>query len=108
MQNCNFPAKLNAGSSTRLPIEKTAFGGFEHQMVWIVTLCGDVGVKSLVAELRTQHAFLADEIMMLRVDLITALMKIRRRRLRRKGAKAEVVQLLRIQLQSKPRLSASD
>src|SRR6266478_7478644 len=88
--------QAGAGSSTRLPIEETAFGGLQQQTIRIVALRSDVGVKALIAELRIQQACLADGVMILRVDLLPALMKIRRRRLRRKGAKPEVVQLLRI------------
>src|SRR5260370_9469949 len=84
------------GSSTLLPIEETAFGGLQQQTVRIVALRGDVGVKALVAELRIQQARLGDGVMILRVDLLPALMKIRRRRLRLKGAKPEEVQLFRI------------
>src|SRR5258705_9416069 len=84
------------GGATRLPIEETAFGSFEQQTIRIVALRSDVSVKALVAELRIQQASLADDKMMLNVDLIAALMKIRRRRLRRKGVKDEEVELLRI------------
>jgi len=35
------------GSSTRLPIEESAFGGFQQQTVRIVALRGDVGIKAL-------------------------------------------------------------
>src|SRR5260370_7352074 len=79
-----------------MPIEETAFSGLQKQTVRIVALRSDVGVKALVAELRIQQARLADDVMILRVDLLPALMKIRRRRLRCKGAKPEVVKLLRI------------
>src|SRR5579859_2649504 len=78
-----------AGSSARLPIEETTFGGLQQQTIRIVALRSDVGVKALVAELRIQQACLADGVMILRIDLLSALMKIRRRWLRRKGVEPE-------------------
>ena len=46
--------QAGTGGSTRLPVKETSFRGFEKQAIRIVALCGDVGVKTLVAELRRQ------------------------------------------------------
>jgi len=60
-------------------------------------LCGDVGVKGLLAELRSQQPRFADDPAVLSVNLIAALMKIRGRRLGRESVKTKIGEFPRIQ-----------
>src|SRR5271165_2867939 len=87
----------DAVSAPGLAVEETAFRSFQKQTIWVVALRRDVCIKTFIAELRTQQASLADQVAMLNIDLIAALMKIRRRLQSREGVQAEIIEFLWIE-----------
>jgi hypothetical protein len=101
---CEFPGReaiifepANPGGFAFLAIEEPAFRGFQLYTIRIVTLCRHVRVKAFRAKLRSQDATCADQVAVLCVDLIAALVKIRRRFLGVKRVQAEVIEFLRIE-----------
>src|SRR5262249_23051013 len=80
----------------RLAVKETAFRCFEQQVIGIVILRGNVRVKAFVAELRSQYVRVSDDVAVLKVRLIPALMKIRCRRLWGESVQAKKIELLRV------------
>src|SRR5271165_3431279 len=79
-----------------LRVEESTFGSFDLQPIQIVALWSDVRIEYFVAELRREQTRLPDYIMMLCVNLVAALVVVRRRGLRREGVQAQILELLRI------------
>src|SRR5215471_20085222 len=88
---------FHARSSPRLRAEKSALGSVWQQPKRFIVVCGHVGVEFLVADLRNQSGLLADEITMLCIYLMTALMKVWCGRLGQECIQPKVIKFLRIE-----------
>src|SRR5215468_10390633 len=95
---CELVSFLQAAArrTARLAVKETAFRCLEQQTIRIVTLRGNVRVKAFVVELRSQYVRVSDDVAVLKVRLIPALMKIRCRRLRGESVQAKKIELLRV------------
>ncbi len=78
----------------RLAIEVSSLRSFDKELVGVVALCADVRIVGLVTELRFQRTLVSGQVPVLRVNLVPALMKVCRRRLRRECIQAHVPELL--------------
>src|SRR5271166_3929414 len=77
-----------------LAVEESAFGRFDQQAIWILTVGKDVGIKALVGQLRSEQSARIRNVAMLRRKLISALMEVWGGGLRGKSIQSEVVKLL--------------
>src|SRR5262249_40449609 len=78
-----------------LTVEEAAFVRLNKHSVGIGTVGEEVGVEVFISNLRGEQATGCRDIVMLRRNLITPLMQVRRRGLRSKRIQTEIIEFLR-------------